>query len=286
MSRWWGYSKELLFENLESGLADQSTIEEKAERFAKNPDANTAKVLAGYHETKGEIKEAVTFYNQAGGLDPENDYAYELYSLYRSGLRHKIYSLQEVESVADKALASKTVSAEAKVRVYAGMAAYITDDQKSKKILSYIEDGYNYASQLSEKNPEWAINELNITHALYIDKNEEKAVNLKKDSMKEGWQDNAGDLNSFSWWCFENNVNLEESEDLGRRGVKLAQPGHEKAMILDTVAEIVYLRGNPKEAVRLMEIAVKEDPESNYYPKQIEKFKSIASSKQATSPDE
>ena len=50
--------------------------------------------------------------------------------------------------------------------------------------------------------------------------------------MNEGWQDNAGDLNNFSWWCFENNENLEETEELGRRGVKLAQPGREKAQIL------------------------------------------------------
>ncbi len=274
MSRWWGYTNYLLFVQLESGLADQSTIEDKKVRYAKNPDANTAKVFASYYQTKGDIKEAVTFYNQAAELDTENDFAYELYSLYFSGIRQKVYTISEVEIAADIALASDKVTAESKTRIYAGMAAYIKDDQKNKKLLSYIKDGHNHVSKLSEKKPKWAVDGLNIAYALHIDKNHDEAVALKKSSMKDGWQDNAGDLNSFSWWCFENKVNLEDAEKIGRRGAKLAQSGREKAMIFDTVAEIVNLRGNPNEAIELMELALKEDPESEYYKKQIEKFKS------------
>lgn len=283
MSRWWGYTKELLFEQLESGLADQSTIENKKVRYAKNPDANTAKVFASYHQTKGDIKEAVTFYSQAAEFDTENDYAYELYSLYFSGIRQKIYTMSEVELAADKVLASEKVTTESKTRMYAGMAAHIKDDQENKKILSYIIDGHAHVSRLSEKKPKWAIDQLNIAHALYIDKNQDKAVTLKKGSMKDGWQDNAGDLNGFSWWCFENKVNLEDAEKMGRRGAKLAQSGREKAMIFDTVAEIVNLRGNPNEAIALMELALKEDPESEYYKKQIEKFKSKVKVEQGVS---
>jgi len=83
-------------------------------------------------------------------------------------------------------------------------------------------------------------------------------------------------LNSFAWWCFENKINLQEAAELGRRGVKLAEPGRGKAMIIDTVAEIENLRGNPREAVKLMEQAVKEDPASDQWKKQLERFKKTA----------
>lgn len=44
-------------------------------------------------------------------------------------------------------------------------------------------------------------------------------------------------------------------------------------MILDTYAEILYVNGKKDEAIAMMEEAIKEDPKSEYYPKQLEKFK-------------
>jgi S-methylmethionine-dependent homocysteine/selenocysteine methylase len=95
---------------------------------------------------------------------------------------------------------------------------------------------------------------------------------MKKANMAEGWMDNAGDLNEFSWWCFENHINLEEAEKMARRGIKLAEPGREKAMILDTCAEIVNALGNHADAVELTKMAMKEDPESKYYQSQLKRF--------------
>ena len=53
---------------------------------------------------------------------------------------------------------------------------------------------------------------------LHVENNEAKAVELKYASMPEGWKDDPKELNSFSWWCFENLVHLEEAEALARRG--------------------------------------------------------------------
>jgi S-methylmethionine-dependent homocysteine/selenocysteine methylase len=90
--------------------------------------------------------------------------------------------------------------------------------------------------------------------------------------------ENAGNLNGFAWWCFENNVNLQEAETLSRKSVKLAEAGREKAMYLDTLAEICNSLGKHREAADLMKSAVAEKPDDDYYQKQLEKFEKLASS--------
>jgi len=118
-----------------------------------------------------------------------------------------------------------------------------------------------------------------IANALYVEKDKEKALALKRENQPEGWMDDAGKLNAFAWWCFENNVNLPEAEELARKGVALAKPGKEKAQILDTVAEICNARGDCKDAVTLTEQAIKEDPKSDYYPKQLARFQKALAEK-------
>jgi hypothetical protein len=94
--------------------------------------------------------------------------------------------------------------------------------------------------------------------------------------MPEGWDENAGDLNTFSWWCFEHKINLDEAEKLARMGAELAEPGGEKAMILDTLAEIVNLKGKPKEAVKVTKLAIKESPGRKFYQEQLTRFEKLA----------
>ena len=81
--------------------------------------------------------------------------------------------------------------------------------------------------------------------------------------------------NSFAWLCFENRVNLEDAELLARRGAELAAPGKERAMILDTAAEICNARGNCDDAVELMRQALAEHPDSEHYATQLTRFEDI-----------
>jgi tetratricopeptide (TPR) repeat protein len=113
---------------------------------------------------------------------------------------------------------------------------------------------------------------LEIEYALHVENDKEKALELKRASMAEGWKDDASKLNGFAWWCFENGVNLEEAETLSRRGVALAPAGTERAQILDTVAEICNARGNRKDAAELIRQAIENDPNNETYKKQLERF--------------
>jgi tetratricopeptide (TPR) repeat protein len=101
----------------------------------------------------------------------------------------------------------------------------------------------------------------------------------RKAAQPEGWTEDPARLNGVAWWCFEHNVNLEEAEAFARRGVDLAQPGREKAMILDTLAEICHKRGRTAEAVVLIQEAIREDGEDSYYREQLERFQAIADRK-------
>jgi tetratricopeptide (TPR) repeat protein len=275
IARWWGYQKEMFVEELDLGFTDMTTISEKEDRYKVKPDAKTARVLASYYNTQGEMKKATSFYEDAAKYDPDNDYAYELFKIYMTGYRKKAYSLEEVKKVAENAIGSENVKDEVKTGIYGQMSNAMTVNPNDEQLLALLEQGYDHLSKHQETAQKWAKDGIRISHALYIEKNEKKAINLKKESLKEGWKDNPSDLNGFAWWCFENKINLEEADQFGRRGVKLAKSGREKAMILDTVAEIVNLNGSPEKAVDLMEQAIKEDPENGYYKKQLERFKKL-----------
>ena len=275
LHRWWGYSKEMLFEELDLGFSDLTTTAEKEARYKNNPDAKTARLLASFYNTQGEIKKAATFFEDAAKYDPDNDYAMELFQIYSMGYRKNIYNLQEMQSVADRAVRSTEIDEDAKTGIYAQMTSIIKENPQDEKMLTFLSQGYEYLNKHENSAPKWAKDAINISYALYIEKNIEEAVKLKKLSYEDGWEDNPGDLNSFAWWCFENKINLDEARKFGQKGIKLAQPGREKAMILDTVAEIVNLDGSPKEAIVLMEQALTEDPENEYYQKQLERFRKL-----------
>ena len=271
--RWMGYTKELLFDKMKTGFSDLTTISAKQQRFKEKPDAKTAAVLAEYSGSKAEYKEAISYYNKAVELDGEKDYAYEIYANHSRGMRGKLFTMDELINATDAALASKMVSEEEKYYVLYGMSGYAKDSPDDKKMLAYLEQAKDMAATKLEDGPDRGATNIMINYALIVDKDSDKAVELKLASMPEGWKDEAGSLNEFSWWCFENQVNLEQAEKLAHKGVKLAAAGKEKAMILDTCAEILFVNGKKDEAIAMMEKAIVEDPKSEHYPKQLEKFK-------------
>ena len=112
-------------------------------------------------------------------------------------------------------------------------------------------------------------------YSLHIEKNEEKAIKLKKSSMPDDWLEVSNELNNFAWWCFENKTNLVEAEKMARKGVDLATPGKGKANVLDTLAEICNLSGECGEAVDDIRLAVAEDPENEYFQDQLVRFEKL-----------
>ena len=259
-------------------MADPTTIEDKIARFKNKPDASTAEALASYYDSKGEYSDAVTYFKNAVELndDSSKDYAYEIFQAYYYGNRREQFSIGEIKNAANDALSSNNVNTEEKSRIYYYMSNLITKNEDDRDLLGFLKNGQEYFTKLTDENIKRQKDNINILHTIYLDKDPAKAIDLKKAGMSEGWDENAKDINSFSWWCFEHKINLDEAEKLARTGVELAEPGGEKAMILDTVAEIVNLKGNPKEAVEITKSAIKESPERKLYKDQLKRFEKLA----------
>jgi hypothetical protein len=191
-------------------------------------------------------------------------------------LREGQLSAAQVKVAADGALAASP-DAEAVISIARSMKQVANKAEEPTMYVEYIEPALAAASQApaDDEYAQSAKQALEIDKALFVDKNKDKAVSLKRASYEEGWRDDAGKLNGFAWWCFENKVNLEEAEVLARRGVEVAAAGTEKANLLDTAAEICNARGNCDDAVELIRQAMEEDPDREYFKKQLKRFEEL-----------
>ena len=284
IDRWLGYSSPERWEkSLSLAVADPTTVEEKEARFAKNPTAKDAAQLGRINAADRDHKEALALYEKARSLSGNaSDYAAPIFEqkaeLYLSDKQE--VTLDQVKQAADVALAAPATTVEEKVDLAFGMRSVAHKGNDPKLMVPSLKAAIDATSGPAGEDFKEERKSLLVDHALYVDGDKEKAVAMKKESMPAGWQEDSGKLNAFAWWCFENQVNLAEAEELARKGAELAKPGAEKARVLDTAAEICNARGDCKDAVKLIEDAIKEDPANDYYKEQLTRFQKNLAAKQ------
>ncbi len=278
--RWIGYSKDDFLITIESALLDLTPIPGKMSRFETDPDFNDALVLGRYSHSLKEYADAVKYYRAAQKLnkDPNKSYLYEIFGNTADGVRKEMFTFEEAQTAADAVLASSVSDADDKYGVARRMTALAQKEEKLALVAPYLEAGIKAMKGSEDPDDARAYATLMADYSLYVSGDSNAAVNYKKETMPEGWLENPGNLNGFCWWCFENKINLEEAEDLSRKSVKLADAGNQKAMYLDTLAEICNARGKHYEAVEFMKVAVKEAPDNDYYKEQLERFEKLVAS--------
>lgn len=282
VDRWTGYAEPASFvETMKSTAVKPITIETRRARFEKEQTAGDAAILGRYAGATGEVDQALKLYRQAAGLSDGNGYAYQIFDLtmkkHREGGEESDPNM--VIRAADNMVASGQGSDAEWIYMAFGMSRFAHGAENPKMQKPYLEVALAKSEKTIDPDLRRYRGDLLIEHALYIDENTEKAVTYKRGNMAEGWMEDAGELNGFAWWCFENKVNLKEAEEMARKGVELAPAGKEKAMILDTLAEICNERGSCESAVEYIEMAVQEDPESEYYKKQLERFRELVAAR-------
>jgi tetratricopeptide (TPR) repeat protein len=279
IDRWVGYrNAETWLTSFGAAVADPTTLDQKKARFEAAPTAKDAATLGRVSAGRGVSSEALDYYRRALELDPAGAYQQPILdataALYRKGERD--VALADVKAAADAALTSAHATADSKVSLAFGMRRVAEHAKDMKLIAPYVDaalEATKGSTELADTRKH-----LLVEQALHVAGDKEKALRLKRQGMPAGWLKDAGQLNAYAWWCFENQVGLAEAEELARKAVSLAEPGTEKAMILDTVAEICNLRGSCSDAVSLIKWAMREDPENETYPKQLERFeKALAS---------
>lgn len=277
IDRWMGYTKPYLGEKMGSAMADLSTIEEKEARFGASPTSALAVRLADYRAATGQYADAVALYGKAGRLDPAVSHASEIFEATFSGYQKDVFEKSAVLSSADAALESAEPAE--LIGICARMAQLAKADNDADLRVKYLKTAIDRTKDSTDEQVAKQRAGLMPEYALYVEKNAEKAIQLQRANMPEGWMEDPAQLNSYAWWAFENGVDRTEALALARKGVDLAPPGKEKAMVLDTAAELCNSLDNCHEAVDLTKRAIAEDPENEFYKKQLDRFQEILAAK-------
>lgn len=272
-SSWIGYpGPEKWAANVAAGNQDRRTVAEKKSAYAKDPTKELACSLANTASSSYEFADAVKYFRAAREMHPAgaSEYTSEILTNMYYGARSGAFTLDDVSTEADFVMASKTSTAEDKLEVAMMVRGMASQMGQIEAAIPYIEQAL-VATEGQDDLAEGRA-QLEIDHALLVDKDKTKALKLKRKSLDEGWLDDPRALNSFAWWCFENSINLEEAKNLALRGVDLSVEDGDKANILDTAAEICSAMDDCEEAVEIMRRAVELNPEREYYQRQLARF--------------
>jgi len=279
--RWAGYEKNDFMTRAQGILADPTTIDEKQARFEKAPSAGDAAALASYHDSRDEHEMAIDYYRKANELnqDPGTDYLVPIFYATFQGVRREALEFSQLTEAADAVMTSPKTSDEDLLTVAQLVVSMAGKAGQPDATVKYIQTAVERTSGASDPDVVEARKDLLPAYALLVEKDSGKALQYKRESMPQGWMENPRGLNAFAWWCFENKINLPEARELAEKGVELSDPGGEKAMILDTLAEICNELGDCGEAVHTAQSALQEAPNNAYYKKQLERFQGLQAAK-------
>jgi tetratricopeptide (TPR) repeat protein len=273
LERWSGYAREEFLAILADGLTDPSTIAEKQARFAANPTPRDGEKLARYHSSRDEHGEAVALYRELEELDPAVDRSHDIFTTMVYGFGGGGFELADVQKAARRDAATANGEARRLLEIASYMGWVAGQVGEPTLVVPYLEPALAASAGSEDEWEKRMHDRLLIEKVALVDGDVEEAVRLKKKSLPEGWEQDPRALNSFSWWCFERRLDLEEAEALARKGVELAPDDATKAQILDTLAEILYVRGSADEALAMIEQAITAAPDREYYKKQRERFR-------------
>jgi tetratricopeptide (TPR) repeat protein len=196
------------------------------------------------------------------------------------GVGSGLYSAPGVKTQADIVVASAATKPAHLLKVAYNMGKIAKKEGDTSYFTPYLKVAVEKTEGVEDEKVQKMRSNLLPEYALLVKNDVEQAVAYKKASFAQAaepknWLENANMLNNFAWWCFENQINLAEAEKFARQGIELAKPGRQKANILDTLAEVCNLKGDCGSAVEYIKLAVAEDPENDYFQKQLERFEAL-----------
>lgn len=150
-------------------------------------------------------------------------------------------------------------------------------------------------AQLSSRNEQGAIQSLDkvlslhdpnaireaypALRRLHLIAQREEEVDRLHDRVTEILGADAYVLNDIAWFYASRSARLDDALGWARRSVELAP---EDPTVLDTLAEVHHRRGEHALAVQAIEKAVRFDPTSDYFQKQLVRFKTAAANASET----
>lgn len=273
--RWTGYTGSSHFiSSLRRGLRDLTTVDERKASLQTNPLFSDAIFLASYSSEAGEHLKAVEYYRQAGSLATgrSSDYSYEIFDNTAKAAWKDMIAFDEVLPAADGVLNSSRGRSGNNAKMARLMIKLARKKDKTDRIAKYIQAGVDATANSRDESGRESHMLLQADYELYVNKDTVEAVRIKKASMGDNWLANPEKYYGFAKWCLERKIILEEAEHYAREARKRAYAGEFRGKVLNTLAEICYARGNLAEAIRMMEMAIEQDPEKNSYKEKLERF--------------
>jgi thioredoxin-related protein len=282
LDRWMGFEdSESFLVSMTEAVDDPVTLDERLARYRKSATEKDARKIANLRQHEGLYAEACAYYRRADELNPQSDINYEGLIFYAMSKGHKggTFSVTQVKSQADAVIATDNRSDKDLLQVAYTMGRIAKHTKNTEDFVPYLQVSIEETEGVADEDLKKMRSKLLPDYALHVSHDTEQAVVYKKATMPEGWTEKADMLNNFAWWCFENEVNLKEADTMARKGVELAEPGTQKANVLDTLAEICNLTGSCEDAVELIRLAIAENPENEYFRKQLDRFETLLAEK-------
>lgn len=269
-------------DRLNQNLAHLEPIEAREARYASQPTASDALVLAGYYANRQDAERALALYGDAQRLDPSlaAGHDMDIFRLHTELAGNSPEAFDKMVKAGERAMA--TAGADDQIQVTLALSFLAKKFEHDDIFADYTRRGLALTEGRTDELATFARSNHLLNQALYIDKDPSAAFEIKKQSLESGWESDGMQLNNFAWWCFENKVNLDQARIYAEKGVALADSGTPKAMVLDTLAEILNEMGDPAGAVANTKKAIAEDPSSDYYPKQLKRFEGLLEKKTGT----
>jgi tetratricopeptide (TPR) repeat protein len=278
--RWLGYGEAAAFTATLSAAADDPmTIAQRRRHFAKTPNAVDAEKIAELEGYSGYYGEAIAWYDRAEALGSETFLAPAKLELTARGWRAGLFDDATVMTQAELVLKSDASDSRQIVETVALIDRGTRGREDRGDYITALKLGVKRLKRAKGAEDQRHYAMLMTDHALHVKNQPEKAFDWKLKSMPEGWRKQGDKLNSIAWWCFENNVALDEAEQFARKGVQLSE-GPDQANVMDTLAEICNAKGDCGEALDLIKAALAINPDNDYLKKQLVRFEELLKEQQ------
>lgn len=275
IQRWTGFSTAQRFvTQLNSSMSDLTSILERAKRFEISPTFRDALVLAKYNSDTKQFLNAIKYYEKAQTLitGRKLDYSYQIFTNTANAVWSDSLSFDNILSAAGNVLKNRqNVNNIVQAIKILGRAARKKD--KTDKLGSYLRFGLEITANSKENNHKSAHTEFAIDTILYTTRDTLAAIRTKEFSMGTGWQNDPKRFYRYAAWCLERRINLAKAESYARTAADWAESGAYKAMAYHQLASILDLRKKYDQAVRIMKLAVNEEPSHAYYAKELQRMK-------------
>ncbi|UCC79881.1 MAG: tetratricopeptide repeat protein [Candidatus Zixiibacteriota bacterium] len=273
--RWTGYTGAPRFiSSLNKGMSDLTTVKERIAMYDSDPTHDRALLLARYFVDTGEYLDAIAYFREAEKLKPSSniDYSYDIFANSANAAWKDMLSFEEVLSVADSILYASNKDNKSIVRVARAMSRLTRKLEKEEYVKKYLQAGLDAAAGSRDEKNRDTHTSLSIEYALQVENDTIKAITMKKKSMGTDWTKNPEKFYNYSKWCLERKVALSEAEMLAKKAAHLAKGAEFKAQVYNTIAEICFARGNLEEAIKIMDLAIEQDPGNMQYQDRQEQY--------------